>query len=70
MFEECWTRLKSGGRLVANAVTVESETSLAARQKVFGGELVRILIARAEPIGSDLGWRSLMPITQWAVVKP
>lgn len=70
MFEACWTRLKSGGRLVANAVTVESETGLAARQKVFGGELVRILIARAEPIGSDLGWRSLMPITQWAVVKP
>jgi precorrin-6B C5,15-methyltransferase / cobalt-precorrin-6B C5,C15-methyltransferase len=70
MFEECWTRLKRGGRLVANAVTIESEASLAARQKVFGGELVRILIARAEPIGSDLGWRSLMPITQWTVVKP
>jgi precorrin-6B C5,15-methyltransferase / cobalt-precorrin-6B C5,C15-methyltransferase len=70
MFEECWARLKSGGRLVANAVTIESEASLAARQKVFGGELVRILVARAEPIGNDLGWRSLMPITQWTVVKP
>jgi precorrin-6Y C5,15-methyltransferase (decarboxylating) len=70
MFEECWARLKSGGRLVANAVTIESEASLASWQRVFGGELVRIQIARAEPIGNDLGWRSLMPITQWTVVKP
>jgi precorrin-6Y C5,15-methyltransferase (decarboxylating) len=70
MFEECWARLKIGGRLVANTVTIESEASLAARQKVFGGELVRILVARAEPIGNDLGWRSLMPITQWTAVKP
>jgi precorrin-6B C5,15-methyltransferase / cobalt-precorrin-6B C5,C15-methyltransferase len=70
MFEECWARLKSGGRLVANAVTVGSEATLAARQKIFGGELVRILVARAEPIGNDLGWKPMMPITQWTVVKP
>jgi precorrin-6Y C5,15-methyltransferase (decarboxylating) len=70
MFEECWDRLVSGGRLVANAVTIESEAYLAARQKQYGGELVRMLIARAEPIGGALGWRYLMPITQWAVVKP
>jgi precorrin-6Y C5,15-methyltransferase (decarboxylating) len=70
MFEECWDRLVSGGRLVANAVTIESEANLAARHKQYGGELVRMLIARAEPIGGVLGWRYLMPITQWAVVKP
>jgi precorrin-6Y C5,15-methyltransferase (decarboxylating) len=70
MFEECWDRLVSGGRLVANAVTVESEANLAVRHKQYGGELVRMLIARAEPIGGALGWRYLMPITQWAVVKP
>jgi precorrin-6B C5,15-methyltransferase / cobalt-precorrin-6B C5,C15-methyltransferase len=70
MFEECWDRLVSGGRLVANAVTIESEATLAARHKQYGGELVRMQIARAEPIGGALGWRSLMPITQWAVVKP
>lgn len=70
MFEGCWAKLKSGGRLVANAVTIESEASLATRHRVFGGELVRIQVARAEPIGNDLGWRSLMPITQWTVVKP
>jgi precorrin-6Y C5,15-methyltransferase (decarboxylating) len=70
MFEECWTRLKSGGRLVANAVTVASEATLAARQKILGGELVRILVARAEPIGNDLVWKPMMPITQWTIVKP
>ena len=70
LFEECWDRLVSGGRLVANAVTVESEANLAARHKQYGGELVRVQIARAEPIGGALGWRYLMPITQWAVVKP
>ncbi|HMF63803.1 MAG TPA: precorrin-6y C5,15-methyltransferase (decarboxylating) subunit CbiE [Edaphobacter sp.] len=70
MFEECWDRLVSGGRLVANVVTVESEASLAARHKQYGGELVRILVARAEPVGGVLGWRHLMPITQWTAVKP
>jgi precorrin-6B C5,15-methyltransferase / cobalt-precorrin-6B C5,C15-methyltransferase len=70
MFEECWDRLASGGRFVTNAVTVESEATLAALHRVYGGELVRILVARAEPIGGVLGWRHLMPITQWAVVKP
>lgn len=70
MFEECWDRLVSGGKLVANAVTIESEANLVARHKQYGGELVRMQIARAEPIGGTLGWRYLMPITQWAVVKP
>jgi precorrin-6Y C5,15-methyltransferase (decarboxylating) len=69
MFEECWARLSNGGRLVVNAVTIESEANLAILNKLYGGELVRILVARAEPIGSVLGWRPLMPITQWAVVK-
>ena len=69
LFEECWERLVSGGRLVANAVTIESEARLAALHQQHGGELVRILVARAEPIGGTLGWRHLMPITQWAVVK-
>jgi precorrin-6Y C5,15-methyltransferase (decarboxylating) len=70
MFEACWDRLAGGGRLVANAVTVESEAMIASLQKLYGGELVRIQIARAEPVGGTLGWRPFMPITQWAVVKP
>ncbi len=54
-FEECWDRLVSGGRFVTNAVTVESEATLAALHRVYGGELVRILVARAEPVGGVLG---------------
>ncbi|WP_213807317.1 precorrin-6y C5,15-methyltransferase (decarboxylating) subunit CbiE [Granulicella sp. dw_53] len=70
MFQACWDRLCGGGRLVANAVTVESEATLASLHKIYGGELVRILVARADSIGDSFGWRHLMPITQWTVRKP
>jgi precorrin-6B C5,15-methyltransferase / cobalt-precorrin-6B C5,C15-methyltransferase len=70
LFEACWERLAPGGRLVANAVTLESEASLIAWHTLHGGDLARIQIARAEPIGSSYGWRQMMPITQWAVRKP
>jgi precorrin-6Y C5,15-methyltransferase (decarboxylating) len=69
LFQACWNKLADGGRLVANAVTIESEAILATWHKLYGGELVRILVARAEPIGGALGWRHLMPVTQWSGVK-
>ncbi len=69
VLEACWEALKPGGRLVANAVTVEGESSLAAWRDRFGGELIRIAIARAEPVGPYSGWRPLMPVTQLAMVK-
>jgi precorrin-6Y C5,15-methyltransferase (decarboxylating) len=55
--------------LVANAVTVESEAKLAAWHARLGGELVRLSVSRAEPVGSMLCWRPMMPITQWAIIK-
>jgi precorrin-6Y C5,15-methyltransferase (decarboxylating) len=70
MFDACWARLRSGGRLVVNAVTVASQARLASLEDTYGGELVRISIERAAPVGRVLGWRPLMPVTQWAVVKP
>lgn len=66
----CWDALARGGRLVANAVTVDGEAALAGWHRRLGGELLRIAIARAEPIGTMLCWRPLLPVTQWAVVKP
>jgi precorrin-6Y C5,15-methyltransferase (decarboxylating) len=69
LFQACWGTLPKGGRIVANAVTIESEAAIAAWQRLYGGELVRILVARAEPLGSVLGWRNLTPVTQWSVVK-
>jgi len=62
--------LRSGGRLVVNAVTIETEALLLARQGELGGELTRIAIAHAEPIGRMHGWRAAMPVTRWAWEKP
>jgi precorrin-6Y C5,15-methyltransferase (decarboxylating) len=70
LVEHCWERLKPRGRLVANAVTVEGESALAGWHGKLGGALTRIAVARAEPVGRLLGWRPLMPITQWCAVKP
>lgn len=65
----CWRSLRLGGRLVANAVTVESEQLLFQWQRELGGELTRIAIQRAEPVGKFLGWKAMAPVTQWVVVK-
>ena len=62
--------LPSGGRLVANAVTLEMEAILLARHAALGGELIRIAVSRAAPVGSMQGWRPAMPVTQWSWVKP
>jgi len=63
-------QLKSGGRLVANAVTTEMEAILLAEQARRGGSLIRIDIARAAPVGRMTGWRPAMPVTQWSWIKP
>ena len=61
--------LKPGGRLVANAVTLEMEAVLLARHAALGGELVRLSVARAAPVGTMTGWRPAMPVTQWVWMK-
>ena len=63
-------RLPVGGRLVANAVTVESEELLIGLWREHGGDLVRLSSSRIESIGGRHGWRPLMPVTQWSLVKP
>jgi precorrin-6B C5,15-methyltransferase / cobalt-precorrin-6B C5,C15-methyltransferase len=62
--------LRSGGRLVVNAVTLESEALLIARHAAFGGELIRIAISRAATVGSKTAWRPALPVTQWIWTKP
>jgi len=69
VFDTCWQALRPLGRLVANAVTLESEAVLLELHKTHGGSLVKLNIARAEPVGRLTGWRPLMPVTQWALVK-
>ncbi len=68
-YAAAWSALKPLGRLVANAVTLESQALLAELHKRHGGDLTQIAIARAEPLGPHTGWRPLMPVTQWSLVK-
>jgi precorrin-6Y C5,15-methyltransferase (decarboxylating) len=66
--------LRPAGRLVVNAVALETEIVLLKYQSMWGGTLTRIAISRAAPIGGEdarmTGWRSAMPVTQWTWVKP
>lgn len=61
--------LRPGGRLVANAVTLEMEALLLARHAELGGTLTRLSVERAEAIGSMTGWKPARPIMQWVWVK-
>jgi precorrin-6Y C5,15-methyltransferase (decarboxylating) len=70
MIDTAWAALKPGGRLVAHAVTVESELAIFAGFHAHGGEVSRLSIARMQPVGAYHGWKPLMPVTQWRVVKP
>jgi len=69
LFEACWEALPPGGRFVVNAVTVESEQKLLQWYNHVGGELIRVAVQRAAPIGGFLGWKPMVPVTQWVVVK-
>jgi len=69
LFEQAWSRLRPGGRLVANAVTVEGEARLAAWRAAYGGRLTRIAVSEAEPLGGGHAWRPLLPVTQLSIAK-
>jgi precorrin-6Y C5,15-methyltransferase (decarboxylating) len=68
VLDRCLAALRPGGRLVVNAVTVESEAVVAAAYAKLGGELTRITVQRGSPVGGFTGWRSFMPVTVWSVV--
>jgi precorrin-6Y C5,15-methyltransferase (decarboxylating) len=69
-FEPAWAALRRGGRLVVNAVTVESQAALAELSRRHGGELLHAQFARAVPVGRFRGFRAAMPVVQWRAVKP
>jgi precorrin-6Y C5,15-methyltransferase (decarboxylating) len=70
VFEAAWSALKPGGRLVANAVSLETEARLIGYFQQFGGDLIRLQVTRADRVGTMSGWRPAMPVTQWRVRKP
>lgn len=67
--ETCVNALRPGGRLVANAVTLEGEAVLLKAWQTYGGDLSRISVQRADPVGGLTGWRPMMPVTQWVLTK-
>jgi precorrin-6Y C5,15-methyltransferase (decarboxylating) len=69
VIQRCWYSLRPGGRIVANAVTLEGERILAFARERCGGELVRIEISHAEPLGTFEAWRSQLPVVQWSARK-
>ncbi|XVO88070.1 precorrin-6y C5,15-methyltransferase (decarboxylating) subunit CbiE [Pseudomonas palleroniana] len=70
VLETCWQQLRPGGRLVANAVTLQSEMTLMNWRAQHGGELTRVHVAQAQPLGEFDTWRQALPITLLEVVKP
>ncbi len=70
VFDACRAALKPGGRLVANAVTLEGEAALIGLQARHGGELTRLSVAHAKPLGGFHGWRPAMPVTLLSLRKP
>jgi precorrin-6Y C5,15-methyltransferase (decarboxylating) len=69
LLDACWAALRSGGRLVANTVTLEGEQSVIAAHADHGGTLTRIDVAHAEPVGGFTGWRAQMTVVQWSATK-
>lgn len=70
LVESCWNALSPGGRIVANAVTLEGERALLAARAEHGGELTRIELAHAEALGAFTSWRPQLPVVQWVAGKP
>ncbi|WP_420412320.1 precorrin-6y C5,15-methyltransferase (decarboxylating) subunit CbiE [Roseibium sp.] len=69
MIETCLEALRTGGTLVANAVTLESEAVLLDAYRQHGGDLKRLSVQRASAVGGLTGWRPAMPVTQWSITK-
>ncbi len=69
IFKTCWAALQPGGRLVANAVTLEGEAALIARHEIHGGEIVRIDISHVTHIGTRRALKPRRAVTQWRVTK-
>ncbi|OCB29512.1 precorrin-6Y-methylase [Mycobacterium malmoense] len=69
LLDACFEHLPARGRLVVNAVTAESESTLAQSHSRLGGQLRRFQHYHGEPLGGFTGWRPQMPVTQWVMTK-
>jgi precorrin-6Y C5,15-methyltransferase (decarboxylating) len=67
VLDACWAALPAGGRLVANAVTIEGQSVLQEWHRRGGGTLTRINVERPGALGSFTAWRPALPVVQWAI---
>ncbi|MFV0459452.1 MAG: precorrin-6y C5,15-methyltransferase (decarboxylating) subunit CbiE [Actinomycetales bacterium] len=67
--DACWARLRLGGRLVMHGVTAQTEQVLVAAFEEYGGQLRRLSVERAEPLGRFTGWTPARTVVHWGVVK-
>ena len=70
VIDAAWAALRSGGRMVINGVTIETQAVLIDRFRTLGGSLKTIQIAHADAVGGFHGMRPAMPVTQWSAVRP
>jgi precorrin-6Y C5,15-methyltransferase (decarboxylating) len=70
LFDKTYAALKPGGRLVANAITLDTEKVVLGAQSKFGGTLTRLSVERLDAVGGKQAFRPAMTVTQWSAVKP
>jgi precorrin-6Y C5,15-methyltransferase (decarboxylating) len=70
VFAAAWSALRPGGRLVANAVALNTEMQMLDLFRSLGGDIVRLGVARAKAAGAEMIWDPAKPVTQWRVIKP
>ncbi len=70
IIDAAWDALKPGGRLVANAVTIETEAALLAARVRLGGTLLRLSVERLDAVGTMHAFRPAMTVTQLLALKP
>ncbi len=69
MFEAVWSQMQPGARLVAHAVTLETEALLVELHQRHGGELMRVEIAQVTPLGRYRSWEAARPVVQWSAIR-
>jgi len=70
VIDKAYAALKPGGRIVANAVTLDNERAVLAAQRKFGGTLTRLSVERLDAVGGKQAFRPAMTVTQWTAAKP
>jgi precorrin-6Y C5,15-methyltransferase (decarboxylating) len=70
VIDTAWTALRPDGRIVANAVTLETEFALTQARARLGGTLLRLSVERLDQVGTMHAYRPAMTVTQWVASKP